>query len=183
MANGLIMKAKRHSIQQHLNSLLSNFMGIIGDIKKNRKHPYEISNWVSKERREKDILVYRVTATDKYVSTFSVLDIYMNDSILYKFGKQDIKYISTLAVLLHYKKEVKYQVVWRKFRGNLEGDMIHLRDRDKRGMIKTNILELEKNISMIDNMNSHDAYLLGRSSGIREHIREQMLVEAETRPK
>lgn len=169
--------SQRIKLQNHVNQLYTNFTAIIKEIKKTREHPYEVASWIKKESREKDILVYRVTATDKYISSFSVLEIYNDDSILLNFSKQEVKYISTLAILLYYKKKPKYQLVWQNFRDQLNNGVIHLANRDKPGIIKTKIEDLEKNIALIDELSGRDAFILGKEVGVTERLREQEIID------
>jgi hypothetical protein len=166
----------QEGLQKYLHRLYNNFIELTKEVKKSRENPYQIAGWIKKENKEKDILIYHVTATDKYVSSFSVLEIYQDDSILYQFSKQEIKYISTLALLLYYKKEARYKVIWENFRHNLHEGIIHLKDREKPETMKTNIEQLEKNITLLDALSGHDAYLLGKEMGIKERMQEEEII-------
>lgn len=170
-----MLKGTQKRLQTFANKLFNEFSDIVKEVKETRQHPYEIADWVKREDEKSDILVYRVTATDKYISQFSVSEIYNDNSILFNFSKQEIKYISSLALLIYYKSEPKYQVIWESFRHQLSQGTLHIRDKDKPGVIKTNIDELEKNIAIIDQMSGRDAYLLGKEAGIRERLLEEKL--------
>lgn len=163
----------RIRFQNYVNNLYSNFLSVAKQVQESRKHPYEISGWIKKESSDRDVLVYRVTATDKYISSFSVLDIYSDDDILMNFSKREIKYISTLAILLYYKKEAKYKIAWESFRNNLGEKVIHFEDRDNSGIIKRTIDQLESEIDLIDSLSGKDAFLLGKEVGVRERIKEE----------
>lgn len=160
-------------LQNYVNNLYSNFLSVAKQVQESRKNPYEIAGWVKKESSDRDILIYRVTATDKYISSFSVLDIYSDDDILMNFSKREIKYISTLAILLYYKKEAKYKIAWESFRNNLDEKIIHFEDRDNHGIIKRSIEQLESEIELIDGLSGKDAFLLGKEVGVRERMKEE----------
>lgn len=162
--------------QYYVNNLYSNFISIAKQVHESRENPYEISGWVKKNMPEQDVLIYRVTATDKYISSFSVLDIYSNENLLLNFSKKEIKYISTLAVLLHYKKEPKYQLIWESFRVTLDSKVLQFKDRDNSGIIKKSIDDLERDIELIDGMSGADAFRLGKEVGIRERMREERFI-------
>lgn len=166
------------NFQNYVNRIYSDFFSLIKEVRHSREHPYEIAGWIKKESREKDILVYRITATDKYINSFSVMEIYSDDSVLMNFSKQEIKYISTLAILLHYKKEPKYKLIWQNFRSQLGDGIVHLSDRDKLGIVKAKIRDLEKNIALIDGLNGREAFILGKEVGISERLHEQEVIDS-----
>lgn len=166
----------RNKFQNYVNHLYTNFLSVAKQVQESRKNPYEIAGWIKKESHEQDALIYRVTATDKYVACFSVLEIYSDDEILMNFSKMEIKYISTLALLLHYKKEPKYRAVWESFRNNLDEKIIQFEDRDNPGIIKKSINELKTEFELIDGLSSKDAFALGREVGIRERIQEEIFM-------
>ncbi len=170
------MATIRNKFQAYVNSLHNNFSTIAKEIKTSRESAYEIAGWVKKDKREKDILIYRVTATDKYINNFSVLEIYSDDNLLLNFSKKEIKYISTLAILLNYKTQPKYRLAWESFRNQLDANTVHLIDRDNPGVIKTNIAALEENISIIDGLSSVEAFNIGKEIGIRERMNEELLI-------
>jgi len=164
--------------QNYVNNLYTNFLSIAKQVHESRKNPYEIAGWMRKESLEKDILIYRVTATDKYIACFSVLEIYSDDDTLMNFSKMDIKRISSLAILVHYKKEPKYHAVWESFRNNFDEKMIQFQDRDNPGVVKKRIDELETDIAFIDELSSKDAFKLGKEIGIRERIKEESFIRS-----
>jgi hypothetical protein len=170
------MKFGERYFQNYISKLQSNFSEIASAVKKSRENPYQIAGWINKENREKDVLIYRVTATDKYIDSHTLLEIYSDNAILLNFSKEEIKYISSLAVLLLYKQSPRYQVVWENFRNNIQEDMVKIKDRDKSSFIKTRISEIEKDISLIDKLPSRDAYRLGKEIGIRERILEEEII-------
>jgi len=163
----------RNKFQTYVNNIYSDFLSIAREVQESRKNPYEIAGWVKKESHEKDILIYRVTATDKYVSCCTVLEIYSNDQILMNFSRKEIKYISTLALLLNYKMEPKYQMIWESFRNELDEKIVQFRDNDNSSIIKKRIYELEDDIELIDGLSGRDAFELGREVGIRERMKEE----------
>lgn len=164
--------------QKSVRQFYTGFSELVKEVKLARENPYEIAGWVKKEGREKDILVYRVTATDKYISSLSVVEIYSDESILFNFSKKDIKYISTLSILLYYKTDARYQVIWECFRDNLQKEIIHIKDRVNSEIIKTQIDQLEKNISIIDGLEPRDSYNLGKLAGIKERMLEESIINA-----
>lgn len=172
-----------NKLQKFATNLISNFSDIVQEVKESREHAYAIAGWTERESVGKDSLIYRVVGTDKYISSFSVVEVYNNDEILLGFSKQEIKYISTLAMLLAYKKSPKYKVVWRGFRESVGGQVIHLSDRDNPGIIKANIEELEKNISILEDMDGKEAFSLGKEVGVICKIKEEEEIKAIMREK
>lgn len=170
---------KRINIQGYVTKLCYNFANIVKDAKQSCANPYKIAGWAKKENCKSDVLIYQVTATDKYISAFSVSQIYCDDSILLNFSKKEIKYISTLALLLDYKREAKYSIIWESFREQLHNKIVHLKNRENSSIIIASIDELEKNISIIDGMKGSDAYRLGKEAGIIERMREESIINSE----
>lgn len=168
----------RNRFQNYVNNLYENFLSIAKQVQESRQNPYEISGWIKKESVEKDILIYRVTATDKYIACFSVLEIYSDDDILMGFSKMDIKRISSLAILVHYKKEPKYHTVWESFRNNYDEKMVQFEDRDNLGIVKKRIDELENDVAFIDGLSGKDAFKLGKELGLRERLKEEAFVRS-----
>lgn len=167
----------KNRFQSYVNNLYSNFLTIAKQVHESRQNPYEIAGWIKKDSNEKDILIYRVTATDKYVVCFSVLDIYSDDDILLNFSKKEIKYISTLAILLQYKKEPKYKLIWESFRSSLDNKILQFVDRDNPGIIKKSINDLERDFNLLDGMSAIDAFRIGKEIGIRERIMEEQIIK------
>ena len=169
------VKASLKQFKNYTDSLLSGLSDAVEFVRTSRQYRYELSGWEKGRQREEDRLVFRVTATDKYITTKTVLDIYNEDDLLFGFSPQEIKYISSLAVLLFYKKESRYEIVWRSFRNKLNTSLIKVKDRFFSKHIISEIKELEKDISIIDGMSGRDAFLLGKESATRDIIRESML--------
>ena len=163
---------------KYVSSIYQNISSLIEEVKVSQEHPYSIAAWVEKPSdRDKDILLYHVNGTDKYINHFSVSEIYENDDILMGFSKKEIKYISTLAILTKYKMEPKYSVVWRSFRNSLQNAEVHLKDKFSSKVFKVLISDLEREIKLIDGMSSSDAFVLGKEVGIRERLAEERLIK------
>ncbi len=163
--------------KKYIHHLVNQFSSILQDTKSRREHAYKIAGWVRGTKIKNDRLIYQVTGTDKFISNFSVLDIYLDDEILLKFSKQDIKYIITLANFL-YHRDARYKIIWEKFENIEDGHSLKILDCEKSNTIKTKIEDLEKNYKIINQLHGRDAFNLGKQLGIRERIREEKFIRS-----
>lgn len=167
-------------IQSFLAKATHELTVAIQEVRRARLYPYEIAGWIKKDDKRNDILVFRVTATDKYISHLSVSDIYHQEDLLSQFSPKEIKYISTLAVCLATKTSVEYDVIWKNFREDRVHDHVHLYNPENARVIKLKLAELEKNLSVLTKLSAQDAFVLGKSAGVQERIKEEEAIRSLT---
>ena len=125
------------------------------------KFTYGLTQIKLAKTKEKTTIRYSILGTGKESEDVSLLTIFDDNEMLFKFRPKDIKIISSTATILNLKTEIKYAMVWRQLKTDTDDITISFQDLKTLKKFRTTLNDVASNDLILNAIKGQDAFTLG----------------------